>query len=77
MGKSRFHIKKGDKVKYIPHHAKGDPCHKDCEYGVVSSVSENTVFVKYNNGVCIMTTGDEPYTAQATNSINLILIQAS
>ncbi len=65
-------FKKGDKVKYIPTHAGNDPGHKDCECGVVSSVNEKFVFVKYNNDMCIMTTGDEPYTAQATSPEDLI-----
>ena len=65
-------FKKGDKVKYIPTHAENDPGHKDCKCGVVSSVNEKFVFVKYNNDMCIMTTGDEPYTAQATSPEDLI-----
>lgn len=64
--------KKGDKVRYIPNHANGDNRHRDCENGVVSSVNEyGTIFVKYDNDMCIMTTGDEPYTAQATPEENL------
>lgn len=64
--------KKGDKVRYIPNHANGDSKHPDCENGVVSSVnSYGTIFVKYDNDMCIMTTGDEPYTAAATDKENL------
>lgn len=65
--------RKGVKVRYIPNHANGDSRHKDCENGVISSVSldRQTVFVKYDNGMCIMTTGDEPYTSQATDIDNL------
>ena len=58
-------FKKGDLVRYIPTHAK-DSSHKDCENGVVSSVTDNYIFVKYDNNVCKMVTGDELYTAQAT-----------
>lgn len=65
-------FKKGDKVRYIPYHAYGDKNHKDCEDGVVSSTNDRFVFVKYNNAVCIMTTGDEPYTAAATDPLDLI-----
>lgn len=67
-----MNYKKGDKVRYIPNHASGDNKHRDCESGVVSSVnSYGTIFVKYDNDMCIMTTGDEPYTAQATPEENL------
>ena len=59
-------FKKGDRVIYIPSHASGDKQHPDCEKGVVSSVSQAFVFVKYDNAMCIMVSGDEPYTAQAT-----------
>ena len=65
-------FEKGDKVRYIPTHTHGNPNHEDCENGVVSSVKNNVVFVKYDNGMCIMTTGDEPYTAQATSPEDLI-----
>ena len=65
-------FKKGDKVKYIPTHANGDRKHKDCENGVVSSTNNKFVFVKYDNAMCIMTTGDEPYTSQATKPEDLI-----
>lgn len=63
--------KKGDKVRYIPNHANGDTTHPDCENGVVSSVNEKWVFVKYDNLMCTMTTGDEPYTAHAAKRENL------
>ena len=65
-------FKKGDRVTYVPLHAYGDQSHPDCENGVVSSVSENCVFVKYDNLVCIMKTGDEPYTAKATDPRDLV-----
>jgi hypothetical protein len=63
---------KGDRVRYIPHHARGDQNHKDCKNGVVSSKNEKFVFVKYDNLMCVMTTGDEPYTAAATSPEDLI-----
>ena len=64
-------FKKGDKVIYIPNHANG-PNHNDCKRGVVSSINDTYVFVKYDNAMCFMVTGDEPYTAQATYPENLI-----
>ncbi len=64
-------FKKGDLVRYIPHHAKGDSGHKDCQNGVVSSINDKFVFVKYDNGMCTMIDGDEPYTAAATSPWNL------
>ena len=70
---------KGDPVRYVPEHAKGDPTHEDCEDGVVSSVDDNHVFVKYfrmqPNGIIWppIFTGEEPYTAQATKPDNLQL----
>jgi len=67
-----FDFDHGDKVRYIPFHAYGDVKHKDCENGVVSSVNSHFVFVKYNNAMCIMTTGDEAYTAAATKPEDLI-----
>ena len=68
-------FKKGMKVRYVPTHANGDTKHKDCENGVVSSVNDKWVFVKYNNLMCIMTTGDEPYTAQATDPTELVILK--
>jgi len=66
-------FKHGDRVKYIPTHAEGNQNHPDCETGIVSSVNDKFVFVKYDNEMCIMATGDEPYTAQATRPEDLIL----
>lgn len=65
-------FKKGDLVRYIPFHANGDPKHKNCENGVVSSTNDEWVFVKYDNLMCIMITGDEIYTAAATSPESLI-----
>ena len=63
---------KGDHVRYVPRHADGDQNHKDCQNGVVSSTNEKWVFVKYDNLMCTMVTGDEPYTAQATDPNDLV-----
>lgn len=56
-------FKKGDKVRYVPRHVKGDYHHRDCENGVVSSTNDYYVFVKYN---------DDNYNAPATNPEDLI-----
>ena len=65
-------LKQGVRVRYVPTHAHGDAKHADCETGVVSSVNATVAFVKYDNNMCIMTTGNEPYTAQAINPQDLI-----
>jgi len=70
-------FKKGQRVRYVPNHAKGALGHPDCQNGVVSSVNDTFVFVKYDNLMGIMVTGDEPYTAQATKPGNLIRISAT
>lgn len=64
--------KYGDMVRYIPNHAFGDANHPDCRNGVVSSVNEHWVFVKYDCLACTMFTGDEPFTAQATAREDLV-----
>lgn len=38
----------GMRVRYVPGHAHGDITHKDCEDGVVSSVNDRYVFVKFS-----------------------------
>jgi hypothetical protein len=40
-------FKEWDRVIYIPPQANGDYNHKDCENGVVHSVSDKYVFVRY------------------------------
>ena len=67
-------FKKGMRVKYIPGIADGDPNHPDCELGAVSSTNDKNVFVKYNNAMCVMIRGDEPYTAQATDPNDLVIL---
>ena len=62
----------GDLVRYIPNHADGNVKHPDCQNGVVSSVNDNWVFVKYDCLACTMFTGDEPFTSQATKRENLV-----
>jgi len=67
-------FEKGMRVIYVPNHADGDANHKDCQKGVVSSKNDAWVFVKYDNLDMKMITGDEPYTANATSSDNLLPI---
>ena len=67
-----FDFIKGDLVTYIPTHADGNKDHPDCENGVVSSVGNIFVFVKFDNAFMKMVTGNEPYTAQATRPEDLI-----
>ena len=75
-----FNFKKGDRVIYIPHHAKGDKNHPDCQHGVVKhTINEqpydfpSTIWVLYDNkNYGKMITGDEPYTAQGTDKRQLI-----
>ena len=37
----------GQHVRYVPYHAHGDTSHPDCENGVVSSISDKYVFVRF------------------------------
>jgi len=37
----------GQHVRYVPTHAHGDTSHPDCENGVVSSISDKFVFVRF------------------------------
>jgi len=68
-------FKKGWRVRYVPLHADGNLNHPDCQDGVVSSTNDKFVFVKYDNLMGIMITGDEPYTAQATDPDYLIILK--
>jgi hypothetical protein len=76
MAEGTGDFKKGDKVTYIPSHARDTfnkrGSHPDIENGVVSSTNEKFVFVKYDNAACKMVTGDEPYTSQATKPEDLV-----
>jgi hypothetical protein len=67
--------KKGDPVLYMPEHARAMYLDEDCKKGIVSSVNKKWVFVKYDCADCTMVTGDEPYTAQATDRADLRLIR--
>ncbi len=59
--------KPGMNVRYIPTHAGKDITHPDCENGIVSSVNEFCVFVKYVNKY-----GNLGYTAQSTRPEDLV-----
>jgi len=37
----------GQRVRYIPTHAHGDPGHPDCEDGIVTRTNHRFVFVRY------------------------------
>ena len=64
---------KGMRVIYIPMHAEGNRNHPDCEHGVVSRPGTFTTWVLYDcAAIPHMTTGDEPYTAQATDNRELV-----
>ena len=72
MSKRSLKFNKGDRVIYVPKHANGNRNHKDCEHGIVYSLTEEFVFVKYDNAECKMLTGDEPYTPRATKKDDLV-----
>ena len=67
-------FKKGDRVVYIPDHAKEDINAKCVQRGVVKRpCDDGDYFVLYDNLDMKMVTGDEPYTAQKTPFRNLYL----
>lgn len=47
----RRHMKQGDRVRYIPFHAYGDPHHPDCEDGAISSFGPDNVRVRFDKHV--------------------------
>lgn len=71
----------GDRVRYIPAHAKGDPNHPDCQSGIVRSFNPHgKPFVVYDNQVRgIMDTLEkaEPWTAAYTDPRDLVSLQSS
>lgn len=58
---------KGQRVRYV-----SDSPNPRREYGVVSSTNDKYVFVKFDNSVMKMVTGDEPYTSQSCLPGNLV-----
>ena len=72
-GKRTMKFKKYDRVLYVPIHVQGDLKHKDCEYGAVSSVNEDYVFVKFDpKHMRVRYNGDEDITAQCCDPKDLI-----
>lgn len=68
-------FRKGMRVRYTPPHVeKNNHDHPHVKLGCVSSTNDNWVFVKYDNAMCVMTTGDEPYTAAATSPADLEIL---
>lgn len=74
MSKLTSDFKHGMRVLYVPSHIRGKTTNADCKRGIVSSVNDEFVFVKYDCAACKMLTGDEPYTAQATLPENLWIL---
>ena len=58
------------RVMYVPNHAHGDIDHPDCEYGTISSVRDNLVFVKFYQ--CIRAFGWEEAASIACNPDSLV-----
>lgn len=59
-------FKKGQRVRYV--------AYNQAEDGVISSTNDFYVFVKFDNKIMTMVTGDEPYTAQACKPEDLEII---
>ena len=68
-----YDFKKGMRVRYVPGHVQSNFNDENTEGGVVKRVSDKYVFVIYDNAVMKMVTGNEPYTAAATDPDDLIL----
>jgi hypothetical protein len=68
----------GQRVRYIPTHAHGDPSHKDCEDGIVRSFNpQGKPFVVYDNnirGKMLTLELAEPWTAACTDPSVLVLL---
>lgn len=70
----------GERVKYIPRHANGNPHHPDCETGIVLRLGDirplETVFVVYDTINRVMTdlAIASRYTAAGTNPRELVKI---
>lgn len=68
----------GDRVRYIPAHAKGDSAHPDCEDGIVRSFNpDGHPFVVYDNavrGVLDTLEKAERWTAACTHPRDLVFI---
>lgn len=67
--------RKGQRVRYVPSHANGDPQHPACESGCIKRVRDaDAAFVLYDvkGGHFKMATGDEPFTAAPTHFDDLV-----
>lgn len=64
-------FKPKQRVIYVPFHANGDRNHPDVEFGMVSSVGETYVFVKFDKYVNKF--GWEGTTSQACYPVNLLI----
>jgi len=62
----------GQIVVYVPGHAKGDKNHPDCETGIVSSLNDTNVFVKFNSNVSVL--GWDGATAQPCYPDSLVIV---
>lgn len=69
-----FDFKPRDKIRYIPGVAYGDSNHPVCEDGVVSSINNKYVFVKFNKQ--LKKFGWEGTTSQSCDSKNLIILSS-
>lgn len=71
----------GQRVRYIPGHAKGDPQHPDCEDGIVRSFNpDGKPFVVYDNAIRgVMSTLEKakPWTAACTSQEDLVSLNKS
>ena len=61
---------RGQRVRYIPGHAYGDPTHRDCEDGTVSSNNGINVFALFDKNVARL--GWRGATSQSCNPAGLI-----
>lgn len=50
--KLEINFKPGDLVIYVPYHAKGNRNHLDCERGVITSIRDETIFVRFGDMCC-------------------------
>lgn len=42
-------LKEGDKVRYVPSHAHANVEHKDCEDGVVTTIRDKSIWVRFGS----------------------------
>lgn len=63
----------GDRVRYVPLHAHGNPDHADCENGTVSSTNDHGIFVRFDTAIDRL--GWEGATAQSCNPSDLVKIR--